>query len=377
MGNLEDKIRAALKGDVVWVAKLDGVHVRDLPAVVATDPYAPIVTEEDMRHFKVLADIAAKSGDSKRIDRWGEVKEAAEKFTVEYYYKTGCQDSFAHGGMPSKESVGEYKKFKQLRPKIHKALGITKVNHPLARYAETVQLHQLKSWRSISVFDTFSNHVGALLQETGNRKLTMLYPGSGNHYAYLQTVMRLVENNDVDRVRVITTDIEDHAPKMLRDFKELEDVGLIRNVRLKDKFTFETTGGTEQSLTFQIKSPIGYIPVEIVMAVGRSGEAYFRDEYLAQADVAVIHDPDENNKTENALLADMVAARRRLHLDKKQLVIREGKLRSDIKQGVKDNNQGITPIAIPGQYGHCKDEHALGLGEFYDCEAVSANVLKF
>lgn len=315
-----------------------------------------------------LKAIAAQSGDKSRFDSWDEVHKASKLFhDSQYFHRDAKVGQLARGlrqFLPKwtwhdKQDVTSYATLRALKPIILKDLGISSMSGRLADYVKNQPIANLTSWRGLPVFGAFSTKLSAQLAETQNRKPTILYPGAGTHYAYLQTLADLVRSSDIDSARVIATDLDTNMMTVRHDFKELQRAGVIKNLRVSEPNSPEyfKDGGTEQSITFQMQGPAFAIPITIVYALRRSGEAYFRDEYLKQADAVIIHDPGEGEiAASEKLLSDVVAAKRRVAPTRKQLVILEAAAKLP---------SGLNATKIAGPYGHGLGSD--GLGEFYNC----------
>lgn len=306
-----------------------------------------------------LRAIAAKSGDKNKIDSWREIRSAAKLFYNHLEFDANPKTRVLASGffrfcpdfqLYNKQAVTAYRDLRKMRPAILKNLKLDTATGPLARYVQKLPIGELPSWRGLKVFE--------LLPEIHNRKPTFLYPEAGIHYPYLQTLFKLVQRGDIDSATVIATELNINMTTVLNDFKDMERAGIIRGVRLTrpNSPEFYKDGGTEQTLSFQILGPVYFVPVKIVYALKRSGEAYFRDEYLKRADVVIIHDPGDGAKEDSRqLYQSVVAAKQRVAPDKPQLVVVEDVIPNPPQQSVRFN--------IP--YGHCKGSK--GIGEFYDC----------
>lgn len=313
-----------------------------------------------------LTKVAAQSGDKGRIDSWQEIRHAAKYFHhTRQFHQDAAVRQLSEGlyrFLPkwpwhNKQDLTSYAALRALKPEILKQLGISGMTGRLAEYIKKKPIAELSSWRGLPVFGKFSTQLSAQLTATQNRKPTLLYPAAGTHYAYLQTVMDLVQYGDVDSVKVIATDLDANMTTVHNTFRDLERAGVIKNFRMSapNSPEFYTDGGTEQSLTFQIQGPVFAIPVTITYALKRSGEAYFRDDYLQKADAVIIHDPgDSDIAASEKLLADVLAAKKRAAPMRPQLVLLEAAAKVPLQSE-----------KITGPYGHCSGVG--GMGEFYDC----------
>ncbi|PIR25092.1 MAG: hypothetical protein COX62_02610 [Deltaproteobacteria bacterium CG_4_10_14_0_2_um_filter_43_8] len=329
-----------------------------------------------------LQSVAASSGDKDRFDTWQEIKTASHLLSA--YSKKPLPgiwtlEKFASPLIFAEEKdIAAYQKLRGLRGEINHAL-FEQTKGTLAQHAKKVPLRELCQWRSLPVFDAFATHVSALLEKTQKRTPCFLYPAAGTHYAFLQTVFRLAENNAIDAATIIATDIHVDPNKMLAHFQGLQAAQVIEKVELGKSYPnlnqpwsyFFVREGTEQTFTLFYRSTQGkLVPIYVKLALNRSGEAYFRDEYLKQADAVIIHDPGSGDvKDSIRLLDEIVTARGRVGLAREQLVLMEGGSAALNSKTIQQSH----PTKIKGSYGHCNGIE--GIGEFFNCTQEGAIVL--
>lgn len=353
----------------VWrVSSFEGMTCKQFPE---------LFTHREDSTVRELCKIAAWDGDRSKLDSYKEVEKVAQFFAapdghlrhllswsisqndIDHYHAEKLEDAIEQDPRPG--SPGG-------RSSILEGLRFATVDHPLARWVSQQRMGKFHSWRGLPAFDALAPEVAKLLVETKQRDLTMLYPAGGRHYPYLQAAFRLIDQGHVDHVKVIVTELEGDGPRYTNDFVTLFKAGLIDRMVTRPVVEFQD-GGTEQTFYLRYKGK----PIEIVLALNRSGEAYFRDDYLKLADVMIIHDCADGGRQEASykLLSEMLQARRRVAPDRKQLVIMEGKGRS-VWDGTP--TLGFDPIAVKGPYGHCSGEDYLG--EFEACHYDAAHILR-
>jgi hypothetical protein len=245
---------------------------------------------------------------------------------------------------------------------------------------------EIAQWRSLQVFDGYATRLAAVLDKTGNRNPTLLYPASGNHYAPLQTMMRLIDLGKADSATMIGTELEFDRADMIRTLKALNSAGVVEKIDIPSptQMSFEK-GGSEQVFRMQYRGK----PITIEMAIARSGDDYFLAEHLKRADGIIIHDPDSIHASNTyRLLAEVVKIQKQSGDMKERLVLMEGTPNANYIRGFTLGYQimasdpqkdrptlGFSPEQIPGTYGHCKDTGmSSGVGEIFACAYDSAYV---
>lgn len=353
----------------VWrVSSFEGMTCKQFPELF-THRQDGIVRE--------LCKIAAEYSDRSKLDEFGEVETVARLFAtpngpyrgllswsiteddIDHYHADKIEDVIERDPNPGSPRGRSY---------ILEGLRFKTVDHPLARWVSQRPMGGFHAWRGLPAFDALAPEVAKLLTETKQRDLTMLYPAGGGHLPYLQTAFRLIDQGHVDHVKVIVTELEREGSDYTRRLIPLFKAGLIDRMITYPVVEFKD-GGTEQTFYLRYKGK----PIEIVLALKRSGEAYFRDDYLKQADVMIIHDCADGGRQKSSygLLVEMLQARRRVAPDHKQIVIMEGKGGNEW-DGTP--TLGFDPVVVKGPYGHCEGEEYLG--EFEACHYDTAHILR-
>lgn len=345
--------------------------------------------------IEALRPIAAASGKPDQLDSANELWRAAQLFgkvsdnpAIRKLQRLTDEDN---RDVKSKLRIkpgdaNAYLELRQLLPAIHNELGIAQVQHPLAEFVKRLPLLGLEQWRSLQVFDGYAVKLAALLDKTGNRNPTVLYPASGNHYAPLQTMMRLIDLGKADSVTMIGTELEFNRGDMVRTLKALESAGVIEKIETPPPTPMSfAKDGSEQVFKLQYRGK----PITVEVAIGRSGEDYFLAEHLQRADGIIIHDPDSIHASNSyKLLAEVVKIQKQAGDLKDRLVIMEGTPNANYFRGFTIGSQnmysnprkerptlGVSPERIPGTYGHCKDTGMSGgVGEIFACSYGSAYV---
>lgn len=353
----------------VWrVSSFEGMTCKQFPDLFA---------HEEGGVVRELCKAATEYSDRSKLDVFGEVEYVARLFAtpngpyrgllswsiteddIEHYHADKIEEALEKDPRPGSPRGRSY---------ILESLRFKTVDHPLARWVSQQRIGKFHSWRGLPAFDALAPEVARLLTETKQRDLTILYPAGGRHFPYLQTAFRVIDQNRVDHVKVIVTELDMDGTRYTHDFVTLYKAGLIDRMVTYPPVEFKD-GGSEQTFYLRYKGK----PIEIVLALNRSGEAYFRDDYLKQADVMIIHDCDDGGKQASSykLLSEMLQARRRVAPDRKQIVIMEGKGETEW-DGTP--TLGFDPVIVKGPYGHCAAEKYLG--EFEACHYDTAHILR-
>lgn len=260
--------------------------------------------------------------------------------------------------------------------------GIAEVQHPFATFIRALPIRHIQNFRSLGTFDSLAKTVsGALPNLKSTRHLQVLYPGSGAHLAPLITAFRMIDQATIDQATFVYTEIKEEALKYLSMYLSWmvkEGIADAFNVSAPTLFETEIESGKE----FHLNLVYGGKPVHILFALNRSGESYYREEYLHNADLVIIHDPGNNSLQQSyALLSQMLFEKSRTGDEaaraRPQLVVLEGDkypkyfLYSLMRRITLPEN--VTPVIFAGPYGHC--DGIEGLGEIKECEFETAHVL--
>jgi hypothetical protein len=134
------------------------------------------------------------------------------------------------------------------------------------------------------------------------RQVTVLYPGSGSHLAVLDIAHTLIADNLIDSANFIFTEIDCTAVDKLQTYlKELEEAKFYSELKVTSRPLADKEPGSETEINFKYHDK----PMQILFACNRSGKAYFRPEYLKQADIVYNHDLDSGL---NEMLADIMTS---------------------------------------------------------------------
>ncbi len=347
--------------------------------------------------IETLRPVAATSGDPERLDSADELWRAAKLFgqvsripAIQRLQTLTDVDDLDEG--PDSKlritptEAHTYLELRRLLPAIQKELGISQVHHPLAAFVKRLPLLGLDQWRSLQVFDGYAEKLSALLNKTGNRNPTLLYPASGNHYAPLQTMMRLIDLGAADSVTMVGTDLEFDRGDMVRTLKALKHAGVVESIDTPPPTTMSfSRGGSEQIFKMHYRGK----SITIEMAIGRSGEEYFLPKDFKRAVGVIIHDPDSiHAKNTYKLLSSLAAAEINVGDKNERLMLMEGTPGPNYIRGFTMGSQtmrsdpqiqhpmlGVSPERIQGTYGHCKDTFGdIGVGEIFACAYESAFV---
>lgn len=372
------------------VRTLEGLKCGFLGGIQNTDT---LFTRPAPEVERQICKIAAVSGDPKILDDMDEVIKAASLFMTpaeddvpKLYRGTGLSHLERPGRLRhlltwtiTDRDINLYfadsmeTRLDKKRSDILAGLHFSDVHHPLARLIEKLPLGEFHSWRGLPAFDALTPHAQKLLDENNKRDITFLYPAAGRHYPYLLTAMELIDKGHVDSVKVIATELDTRGVDYTGDFVDLYKAKILDRVVTLPAKSF-TDSGTEQEFVLGYKGK----EIRIILALNRSGDAYFRDDYLKQADVMIIHDCAEGGELVDSykLLSDMIDSRRRVAADKKQLVLMEGNNPKMAPLGDDSGTPqlGFEPPVLPGPYGHCNGVD--GLGEFQYCDHPSAIALR-
>lgn len=207
------------------------------------------------------------------------------------------------------------------REKVREEFHLNTVNHPFASLFDRLPVDILSALRGLPVFDSLGEKMVRLIPAIAkSRKLQVLYPGSGFHVAPLLTALRLMDAGIIDEAAYLYTEID---PSHFAWLKHIFERGLgnpFDRVTLEPKREFPGEG-SEQAILLDYKGH----PLRIVFALNRSGENYYRPEYLKEADLVVIHDPGHGAFTDSfGLLAKVLWDKQAAGRGKEQVLIMEG-----------------------------------------------------
>lgn len=228
------------------------------------------------------------------------------------------------------------------------------------------------SFRGIPSFAALSGVLPDILPHVRETKrLSVLYPGAGFHVAPLVTAMQLIDRGVIDEARFTYTEIDesdhDYLTKILRLSAEN---GIFDSLSIGQWVDFGANG-REQGFVAIYKGR----PIRIVFALNRSGEAYYRDEYLEDTDLVVIHDPKSGPfEGSTELLAKILLTKAGRFAGKEQAVIIEGKIEASYDTVENSFPAWMRQWELPGPYGHCDGPD--GVGEVEKCAYETARVFR-
>jgi len=119
------------------------------------------------------------------------------------------------------------------------------------------------------------------------RSVSVLYPGSGSHITPLDIAHLLIDRGLIDRAEFIFTEIE---PTYCSELETILTLLVSKGYYTSfSKKTVELEAGQQGSET--ILSIVRQDKViQLIFALNRSGQSYFRPEYLDRADIFYLHD---------------------------------------------------------------------------------------
>lgn len=317
-----------------------------------------------------LEHIASQDGDNDKIDPGVETFKAAALFCSDTYVSSGNFSALLSGYTITKTGIESYwfnfreSYWDQNRALVAREYRLQRVDHAFTTVLNSLTPDQFDVLRGLAVFDrTDRILLRALPQIQENRSLTVLYPGAGRHVAPLLIAMNLIDRGTIDQAGYFYTEIE---PAYIEEIKpilqKMQELGVIDSVVINPAILFQE--GFEQTINIAYRGK----PIQITYAINRSGESYYRLEYLAKADLVVLHDPGNNSLSQSYDLVSQMLLQRRKFLDERdQLLLMEGKARGNEKGSP---TLPLTPYRIRGPYGHCNGER--GIGEITDCIYRSA-----
>lgn len=252
------------------------------------------------------------------------------------------------------------------REEIKKTFRIEKMEHPFVRAMDGFPVNHWTLFRSLPVFKDWAVELLQTLESVRqNRSVTILYPGSGSHIAPLMTAVTLIDQGAIDQAEFIYTEIKEDEEEELRFL-----LSQLTGDKVFEKFwvgpwTVFGEEGKERVLEvfYQGKT------IRILFALNRSGEKYYRREYLERADAVILHDPGHGYLEESFKLLAKMLIQKQIHFpDKRQLLLMEGE---QPKEGLSHFPEGMAMKILEGPYGHCEGG-AAGVGEVADCEIAFA-----
>ncbi|MFO1518728.1 MAG: hypothetical protein U1F57_03545 [bacterium] len=259
--------------------------------------------------------------------------------------------------------------WRKKREEIKSGFQLSKVNHPFAQVVDAVEVERMDRFRGLPAFDRLADVVSNQLPRVKtSRDLKVLYPGGGSHVAPLMTALKLIDQGHIDQATFTYTELEKTHYGVL---DVILSYGVSKGVF--DKITAEKWAefpgeGAERSLEISYKGR----PVRILFAVKRSGENYYRDEYLKAADLVILHDPGIGYLSDSFdLLADILLKNKTLALPQNQLLVMEGERKTKADEKIAFPS-GMAQQTLPGPYGHCRGVD--WVGEVNECDYESARV---
>ncbi|OGC04029.1 hypothetical protein A2276_05370 [candidate division WOR-1 bacterium RIFOXYA12_FULL_43_27] len=139
-------------------------------------------------------------------------------------------------------------------------------------------------FRDTRLYETVKN----LPRVLRDQRVCILYPASGSHLAPLDLINHIFEQEDnkINSAKIILTEIKEAALKELRNLlNKLAKEGVYAG--LKETQANYPNGGSETTFAFSYNGK----EITLVFALNMSGDDYYKEEYLSESDVWVIHDP--------------------------------------------------------------------------------------
>ncbi|OGC03464.1 hypothetical protein A2276_00945 [candidate division WOR-1 bacterium RIFOXYA12_FULL_43_27] len=223
-----------------------------------------------------------------------------------------------------------------------------KTNSPFYRFSFCPNL--INMFRSHETFWEMAAQASDLPRVKETRKIRLLYPGAGSHLAPLDLFHSLIQQDKIDYAKAIYTDIDPHQLDTIRD-------ALAKLVRAKIYTDLKITpknypqGGFETTFSFYYQGK----RIELVYALKMSGEDYYKEEYLAGADVLTIHDPFNKSKEPSySLLKTYLKSLAKSTAENSPLIIMEN-LNDG---GCFGDSKYFDPTVLPGTW--TKNPHPYG-----------------
>lgn len=341
-----------------WARLLEGLSLHDLDALVPADalvgngnPYA--IGDLHANFVRII-----QGGNPERIDPGQEAVDLAWQL--------------ANHGIPPFDRIRGKDINRYLwdgkREDVRKEFGLSQVQHPIVRLFDLAPVHWTSDLRGLPAFDQLADVLPDRVSDVRkSRTLKVLYPGSGSHIAPLVTAFRLIDQDVIDEARFVYTEIEPKAfPRLVDWLTEGAKTGIFEGVSIGKAVEFSGEG-SERSVEIRYRGKT----VHVLFALKRSGEDYFRDEYLEGAHLIVIHDPMAGRLTQSFdLLAQILVKKQAGFPDSDQLVIMEGDPAKPDPYFGMNIPKDLEQAALPGPYGHCTGVG--GVGEVSGCNYRSA-----
>lgn len=336
---------------------------------------------EVIQKLRAIADGSALPSDNPnrdrtRIDRGPETMHAARLFCrdEEVAYRRplpfGIQVTEHDLDVYWTEFRREY--WNEHRAEIAKNYGLEKGNLFLDAFNDPrISVEQLQSFRSLPTFDQLASTLPSILpQIRENKRFSALYIASGFHIAPIATAMKLIDAGDIEGAEFTFTEINEGSFYNLHYIlRALVEHNIFIEITAGGWITFADEG-KERLISLNYKGK----PIRINFALNRSGEKYFRPEYLKEANLVILHDPGNSEFEDSVdLLAEILLLRRDGSFPENQTIIMEGSARNTYIGPAKNPFPAtMKQHEISGPYGHCSGED--GVGEIDTCAYNSARV---
>ena len=253
--------------------------------------------------------------------------------------------------------ANKFQKLEKERGSILEGFGVANVrDHPFLEALKAVPMAYIDTLKSAEVY----NQLPKILQKEHpdifrDRRLTVLYPASGGKLSPVLAATWAMDSNWIDSAEFTYTERNHQFVSRLHtQFQAIQEWGrqqgknVIQNYRYKiDEFSSLEGGGVEVKFSFQYLTKKGKLKdIDLIFALKRSGEKYYRDEYIKKADLVLF---DDSIKLPSS--GAFVMKNRRS--EGKQLVLIEN---SDF---VLIDDSKYKQRVIPGQYGHCFSKYPI------------------
>lgn len=165
---------------------------------------------------------------------------------------------------------------------------------------EKIRAQFLESMRSTPAFEELASKLPDSV-DLSDRKLSVLYPGSGMHIAPVVLLAQLIEGNKIDQAEMIFTEIDQtYFPLLVQNLRMLSRL----NPDFSMAVVLTTTPITcnDSGKEFQISLTYKGKPILIRFMLNCSGGKWFRDEDLAKCKVFVGHDGPSTSEGGSAAL---------------------------------------------------------------------------
>jgi len=224
----------------------------------------------------------------------------------------------------------------------------------------------IKYFRSHEVFWQLAGAVENLPQVKETGELRALYPASGSHLAPLDLFHHLIQQGKIGKATIIFTEVSNFALLQVRYLLQ----GLQKRkvyTDLKEEIKKYLSGGTETIFTFKYLGK----EIKLVFALNRSGDDYYREDYLSQSALWIVHDPGDGTKsyTINLLSSFMQSLSANPYINQPPVIVMENinDTPQPRKGGVfnveylKGEKQKISfPYGHRGDYNFCHEKYYLG-----------------